>query len=191
MSTLMHALRPMAWDFFSAIVFAVLTALHVDPRLATVVALAAGVAQVGVLWVMRRPIEPLQWAGLGLTVVFGTASLIAHDPRLVMAKPSLIYAALAAVMLKRGWMLRYVPSVARGHSEDLMVGWGYAWAGLMAATAAANLVVAVWFSPQWPMFVGVFPAASKVALFALQYVSMRSVIRARIISARSATPQAA
>lgn len=192
MSNLVNALRPLAWDFLSTIVFASLMALHLDARAATAAAFAVGLSQVGAMWVMRRPIEPLQWAGVGLTLVFGTVTLITHDPRFIMAKPSIIYAAISAVMLKRGWMVRYIPAAAKGHAEDLMIGWGYAWAGLMALTAVANLVAAVWFTARWPVFMAVFPAASKLALFAVQYVSMRTVIRGRIIAARSAAePQAA
>ena len=49
--------------------------------------------------------------------------------------------ALLAVMLKRGWMVRYLPPIAEGRGEGLMVAFGYAWAGLMFLTAAANLVL--------------------------------------------------
>lgn len=191
MTNLMHALRPMAWDFLSTIVFAGLTVLHLDPRVATAVALGVGLGQAGVMWASGRRIELLQWAGLGLTAVFGAASLITHDPRFIMAKPSIIYAAVAAVMLKRGWMVRYIPAVAQGHAEDLMIGWGYAWSALMAATALANLATAVWFTPQWPAFIAVVPLTSKLALFAVQFVAVRTVVRGRIMAARSAEAQAA
>jgi intracellular septation protein len=133
MSDLLNAMKPLAWDFLSTIIFAGLIAAHVDPRLATALAVGVGVAQVAGMKALGRRIDLLQWAALGLTLVFGTASLVTHDPRFVMAKPSLIYAAIAVVMLKRGWMLRYLPDVARAHGADLMTGWGYAWSGLMAA----------------------------------------------------------
>jgi hypothetical protein len=103
-----------------------------------------------------------------------------------MAKPSIIYAAIAVVMLKRGWMLRYLPPVARGHGGDLMIGWGYAWSGLMALTAVLNLVVAVRFTREWPTFMAVWPLASKLALFAVQYGQVRHVVRGRIIAERRA-----
>lgn len=189
MSNLLNALKPLAWDFLSTIIFASLVAMHVDVRVATAVALGAGLVQVLGMKALGRKIELLQWAGLGLTVVFGTASLITHDPRFVMAKPSLIYTAIAVVMLKRGWMLRYLPAIARDHGADLMIGWGYAWSGLMAATAIANLVVAVWFTREWVAFMAIFPLVSKLGLFAVQYVHVRHVVRGRIIAAREAAPQ--
>jgi intracellular septation protein A len=195
MSNLLNAIRPLGWDFLSTIIFAGLVALHVDVRVATALAVGAGVAQVLAMKLLGRKIELLQWAGLGLTLVFGTASLITHDPRFVMAKPSLIYTAIAVVMLKRGWMLRYLPPIAKGHAEDLFVGWGYVWSGLMALTAVANLVVAVWFTREWVGFMAVVPLASKLGLFAVQFVSVRRVVRSRINAARQAEarplPQAA
>lgn len=191
MSNLLMAARPLAWDFLATIIFALLMALHVDVRVAAALAWGAGLAQIVGMKILRRPIPRLQWAGLGLALVFGAASMITRDPRFIMVKPTLIYFAVGAVMLQRGWMIRYLPARANGHAEDLMIGWGYAWAGLMALTSVANLVVAVWFTARGPAFMAVFPAVSKLALFAVQYVSMRTVIRGRIIAARSAAePQA-
>jgi intracellular septation protein A len=186
MSNLLTAIRPLAWDFLSTILFATLVALHVNLPVATAVAVGAGVAQVLGIKALGRRIELLQWAGLGLTLLFGGLSLVTHDPRFVMAKPSIIYAAIAVVMLKRGWMLRYLPPVARGHGGDLMIGWGYAWSGLMALTAVLNLVVAVRFTREWPTFMAVWPLASKLALFAVQYGQVRHVVRGRIIAERRA-----
>lgn len=189
MSNLLNALKPLAWDFLSTIIFAGLVALHVDVRAATALAVGAGIVQVLGMKALGRRIELLQWAGLGLTLVFGTASLITHDPRFVMAKPSLIYTAIAVVMLKRGWMLRYLPPIAQGHADELMIGWGYAWSALMALTAVANLVVAVWFTRDWVAFMAVVPLVSKLGLFVIQYGSMRRAIRGRIIAAQAVETQ--
>ena len=184
MSNLIKALRPLAWDFAPTIAFALLTMLHVEVRVATAAALGAGIAQLLIVKAMRRDVALLQWAGLGLALAFGAATMVTKDPRFIMAKPTIIYLAIATVMLKRGWMLRYMPEVARGHAEPLMIGWGYAWAGLMALTAVANLVFALWLTKQWPMFLALFPLASKLLLFAVQYASIRHTVRARIISGR-------
>lgn len=191
MSNLLNAIRPLAWDFLSTIIFATLVALHVDVRVATAVAVGAGVAQVLGMRALGRRVELLQWAGLGLTLVFGAASLLTHDPRFVMAKPSLIYTAIAVVMLKRGWMLRYLPAIARDHGADLMIAWGYVWSGLMALTAILNLVVAIGFTRDWPAFMAVWPVVSKLALFAIQYGHVRHVVRGRIIAARQIQAQPA
>ena len=67
-----------------------------------------------------------------------------------------------------------MPPIAQGHGEGLMIAFGYVWAGLMALTGVANLVVAVWFTEHWPLYKAVFPIASKLALFGLQYLHVRA-----------------
>lgn len=184
MHPLIYAARPLVLDFLATIVFLVLVALKVDAAIAAGVAIAIGVAQVAILKVINRPVAPLQWLGLALVLVFGTASLLTHDMRFLMVKPTIIYLLVGAFMLQRGWMLRYLPPIAAGHGEDVMVVFGYVWAGLMFVSGIANAVVAVAFTAHWVVFMAIFPTASKVALFAVQYLTMRTVVRRRIIAAR-------
>jgi intracellular septation protein len=191
MHPLIYAARPLVLDFLATIVFLVLVALKVDPAIAAGVAIAIGVGQVAVLKIMKRPIAPLQWLGLGLVLVFGTASLLTHDIRFLMVKPTIVYLLVGAFMLKRGWMLRYMPPIAAGRGEDVMVVFGYVWAGLMFASGVANAVVAVAFTDHWVAFMTIFPTASKIALFAVQYVTMRTVVRRRVMAAREVPEGAA
>lgn len=188
MKNLIYAARPLVSDFLSTIFYVALIALHVDVRLATGVAIAVGVTQTVVMKLRGQPIPALQWAGLGLVLVFGTVSILTRDPRFLMVKPSIIYLAIGATMLKRGWMIRYMPPQGEGLADDVMTAFGYVWAGLMALTAVLNLIVAVWFTKDWPLFAAVFPIASKVALFAVQFTVVRHVARRRHF-ARAAQPQ--
>jgi len=182
---LIHAARPLANDLLSTLVFVILVALKVDPRIASGCAIGFGVLHVLVLKLRGLPVPPLQWAGLGLILIFGTASLLMHDVRFLMAKPTVIYLILAGFMLKRGWMLRYMPPIAAGHGEATATAFGYVWAGLMMALAAANLVTAIWFPAIWPAFMAVVPTVAKLALFAMQFGTTRWVVRRRIIAARA------
>ena len=186
MNSLLYAARPLLNDFLSSIVFVALLALKVDPAVATLSVIVFAVAHLACMQAAKRAVAPLQWASLGLVLVFGAASLVLHDARFLMAKPSVIYLIVAAVMMRRGWMLRYLPPVARGHGDGLMIGFGYAWAGLMALTAVANLVMAVWFTRDWPMFMATVPLASKIALFAVQFLSVRIRVRRGIVAQRTA-----
>lgn len=176
MGNLLFAGRALLQDLLPTVAFAILVALKVDVVVATGAAIGLGVAQVAVLWFLRRPIAPLQWASLGLVLVFGAAGLFAHDPRYLMVKPSVIYAIIGAVMLKHGWMLRYLPPAAEGHGERYMVVFGYVWAGLMFATGVANLAIAIWRPADWPVFLATVPLISKIALFAIQYLTVRGLI---------------
>ncbi|MBL8553599.1 MAG: septation protein IspZ [Phenylobacterium sp.] len=173
MGNLMHAGRALATDLLPTIVFAILLALHVDVRVATAVSVAISIGQIALMLVMKRPVAPLQWASLGLVIVFGAAGVLTNDARFLMVKPTLIYLIVGAVMLKRGWMLRYLPPMAQQHGAAAQIAMGYVWAGLMFVTAVANLVVAVWFQPQWPLFLATFPTGSKIALFVTHYLIVR------------------
>ena len=180
MNAFAYAVRPLVADLLSTLVFVVLTALKVDVRIAVLAAAGVGVAQVGWLVARGKPVAALQWLSLGLVAVFGAASFVTHDPRFVMVKPTVIYALVGAVMLKRGWMLRYMQSEVASHGRDLMVAFGYVWAGLMFATGLANAVIAVRAPDAWPAFIAIFPTASKAALFALQFTTIRAVVTRRI-----------
>jgi intracellular septation protein A len=182
MNNLLYAARPLISDFFPTIVFAMLVALHLDVRTATAAALLIGVAQVAIQRLRGRRIQLLQWASLGLVVVFGTLGVMTNDPRFLMAKPTIIYIAIGAVMLKPGWMLRYLPPISQGRAEPMMIRFGYVWAGLMFVTALANLAVAVLAPSWWPAFVAVVPLASKIALFAIQYLTVRYFVRRQVLA---------
>ncbi|HEX5262482.1 MAG TPA: septation protein IspZ [Phenylobacterium sp.] len=182
MNGLLYAVRPLISDFFPTIVFAVLVAMKVDVRVATGAALLIGIAQVAIQKALKRKVELLQWASLGLVIVFGALGILTNDARFLMAKPTIIYLAIGAVMLKRGWMVRYLPPIAGEHGKPLMITFGYVWAGLMGLTAVVNLVVAIWFTALWPAFIAVVPMASKLALFAFQYVTVRRFVRRRMMA---------
>jgi intracellular septation protein len=176
MKDLLFAIRPLALDLMSTLVFVVLSALTGNVMLATAVAIAAGGARVAWQLSRREHVNAMQWLSLGLVLVTGGATLITHNPRFMMAKPSVVYVLVGVAMLERGWMLPYLPPVAREHlHDDVMIGWGYVWAGLMFFTAALNAVVALSASlAVWSAFIAIFPAASKIGLFAVQYVTVRA-----------------
>jgi len=189
MKNLLFAAKPLALDLISTLVFVALSALTHNVLLATGVAMAAGAARVIQLWLRGDRVNAMQWMSLGLVVVFGAATLMTNDPRFMMAKPTIIYLLVGAAMLERGWMLPYLPPATREHvDEAVMVGWGYVWAGLMFLTAALNGFFALATSlVVWSAFIAVFPAASKVALFAAQYLSIRAkAMRARARKAADA-----
>ena len=177
MKNLLFAAKPLLLDLMSTLVFVALSAITHNMLLATVVAMAAGASRVAYLWVRGERVNAMQWMSLGLVAVFGSATLLTHDPRFMMAKPTIVYILVGAAMLERGWMLPYLPPAAREHLEDgVMIRWGYVWAGLMFTTAALNMFFALATSlAVWSAFVAIFPAGSKAALFAIQYLSIRAL----------------
>jgi intracellular septation protein A len=179
MKTLIYAARPILSDMLSTLLFAALYAVTDNIYVSTGVAVALGVGQVLYEKLRGKPVPGMQWASLGLVTVLGGATLFTGDPRFVMVKPTVIYLTIGAAMMQRDWLHRYIPPVAKGYLPDRMVViWGYLWAGLMFVTAAANLAVAVLLDHRaWLTFVGVFPLASKLILFAATYLSIRHVVR--------------
>ena len=189
MRNLLHAIRPLANDLFSSLVFAVLIAVGVEVVAATAVAILIAIGHVMLMKALKRPIASLQWASLALVLTLGSASLYLHDPRFLMVKPTAVYLIIAAVMLRKGWMLRYMPPIARGHGEPLMIVFGYVWAGLMILTAASNLVIAIYAPAFWPTYLAIFPMGSKLALFAIQFLTVRAYVKPRVeaeVAARAA-----
>ena len=178
---LIHAGKWLAADLFSTLLFVALYAATHSVYLATALGIAAGVLQIGYLKLRRSPIDAMQWMSLGLVIVFGGASLVTHDPRFIMFKPTLIYAAIGVVMLRRGWMTRYMPPVGLAWARDVVVVFGYVWAALMFATGALNIALVANGDPRlWALWLAVFPIASKVVLFGIQYLITRAIIVGRM-----------
>jgi intracellular septation protein len=177
-----QALRQLLNDFLSAILFLLVYAASGSLFAAAGVAIAAGVAQLAHLRLTRRRIEPMQWMSLGLVVVLGGATLLTQSPRFMMLKPTFVHFAIAVVMLRRGWMIRYLPEIARQNvPEATIVAAGYAWAGLLAALGLANLVIALHFDfATWAWFISVGAGGAKVAALALQYAVFRTIVRQRL-----------
>jgi intracellular septation protein A len=120
----------------------------------------------------------MQWLSFVLVVVFGSLALVTNDARFMMVKPSLIYLAICPVMLKRGWMDRYLPQIAHENLSPATIAFaGYAWAALMFAIALGNLAV-VWLCSfaVWSFYISVVPLAAKAAAFAIQYVAFRTMV---------------
>src|SRR5205823_13578331 len=90
-------------------------------------------------------IEPMKWRRLGLVIVLSGVSLLTQSPRFVMLKPSIAHFAVAAMMLRRGWMTRYLPEIARQNlPESVPVIAGYAWAALLVGIGLANIPIGLY-----------------------------------------------
>jgi intracellular septation protein len=71
------ALRQLFLDFLSAIVFLALYALTQNLYLATGLAIAVSLAQVGWAWRRGESVDAIQWLVLALVLVLGSLTLIA------------------------------------------------------------------------------------------------------------------
>ena len=173
-------------DFLSAIVFLVLYLLTGNVILATSVAIAGAVAQVIHARVKGRELGFMTWASLALVIVLGSATILTRDPRFVLAKPSIAHFAIGAIMLKRGWMLRYMPQIAVDTIPEYITVAGYAWAALMFALGVGTIAVAATGDLKlWAFYVSFVAIGAKLLAFAIQYAAFRVLITSRIRVARA------
>jgi intracellular septation protein A len=174
-------------DFFSTIVFLVLYFATDNVALATSVAIAGAVAQVIYARLKGKPLGYMTYASVALVIVLGSATLLTHDPRFVLAKPAIGHFAIGAIMLKRGWMLRYLPPIVTETIPEYVTFAGYAWAVLMFALAAGTIGTAMTGDMKlWTFYVTVVLIGAKLAAFAIQYVAFRLLIGSRIRAAARA-----
>jgi intracellular septation protein A len=125
----------------------------------------------------------MQWASLALVIVLGSASLLTHNARFVMIKPSIGTFAIGCVMLSSNWLDRYLPPiVTQNVSKGFTLFWSRAWAFSLFLLAAGNLYVAFTMGPKaWAWFNGIVPMVSEIGLFVLQFAVTRFVVRRRVM----------
>ena len=176
MKNLFEAGKLLLLDMASTFFFLILFLLTRNVPLSVILGMALGVAQIGWQFTRKKPVDTMQWMSLFLVLGSGAATLITNDPRFVMVKPSLIYIIVGAVMLKPGWMNRYLPPIAIEVVPDIGFMFGFVWSGLMFFSAALNMVVALNFSVvTWASFMSIYGIVSKAALFMIAFATMRYI----------------
>ena len=181
MRNLLHSASLLVLDLASTFLFLVVYLLSHNIPLAVALGMGLGIAQIGVQFARRRPIETMEWLSLFLVVASGTAALITDNPRFVLFKPSVLYTIVGVVMLKRGWINRYLPPLANAVVADVAVVVGLLWAGLMFASAAVNAFVAMSYDVvTWAWFMPVFGIVSKIIIFLISFAMMRFIGRRRL-----------
>jgi len=174
-------------DFFSTIVFLAVYLATDNVLLATGVAIAGAIGQVIYSRIKGKELGYMTYASLALVIVLGTATLLTHDPRFVLAKPAIGHFAIGAIMLKRGWMLRYLPAIVTETIPEYVTFAGYAWAALMFVLGTGTIGVAMTGDMKlWTFYVTVVLVGAKIAAFAIQYVAFRLLVGSRLRAAARA-----
>ncbi|MBR2172569.1 septation protein IspZ [Sphingopyxis sp.] len=180
MKTLLYALGPMLFDSLGVLVFAVLLVAGAGIVPATIAGTVVALAVVGYELVRGKKVAALQWISLASVLFTAAATLFTGDPRFVMAKPTIVYLIVGSVMLRKGWLNRYILPEQLELVGDVMDCFGMIWAALMFASAGLNLVIALFFTGWWPLFIGIFPLASKFGLFAVHIAVVHFIGQARL-----------
>ncbi|QPF94070.1 inner membrane-spanning protein YciB [Bradyrhizobium commune] len=170
----------LASDFLSAIIFLAIYLVTDNVILATSVAVAGAIAQVIYARVKGHQLSFMTYASLALVIVLGAVTLLTNDPRFMLAKPSIAHFAIGTIMLKRDWMLRYMPPIITDTVPEYVTAAGYAWAALMFVIGAGTIAVASTGDLKlWAFYISVVAGGAKILAFAVQYVVLRVVVTSR------------
>ena len=181
MKDLLQAARLLLLDLASTIFFLILFLLTHNTLLSVALGVILGAVQIGIQFARRKPIDTMEWLSLFLVIAAGTATLLTDDPRFVLSKPSAIYAIIGVVMLKPGWLNRYLPDIVKAVAPDIAVIVGFVWAGLMFLSAAVNVFVALAASLQtWAVVMPVFGIVSKLIVFLSGFLAIRFTTMRRV-----------
>lgn len=117
---------------------------------ATGVAIAATVLQIGWLKARGKKVEPMQWASLGIIVVFGGMTLFFQDETFIKWKPTVLYGVFAVALLGAQRVTGRNPLQAIMGAQITLPSpiWQkltFAWATFFVGMAALNLFVAYSF----------------------------------------------
>ncbi|ALV05870.1 septation protein A [Roseateles depolymerans] len=140
--------------------------------LATVVVMAATVAQVLFLKLTRRKVDLMLWISLVLVVVMGSATIYFHSEMFIKWKPSLLYWAFSLTFLVSHLVLgrNLLRKMLGGElqlPDDVWARLNWAWALFFGAMGFANLYVAYEFSSSaWANFKA-FGSTGLIVLFTL------------------------
>ncbi len=118
---------------------------------ATGVAIAASVLQIGWMFVRRKKVDPMMWASLGIIAVFGGATIILHNETYIKWKPTILYWLMGAVLV--GGQVFFKKNGMKGLLGKQMVlsdkAWNamnLSWGIFFAVIGCVNLIVAYSFS---------------------------------------------
>jgi intracellular septation protein len=183
------ALLQVVEDFLTTLIFVAFLILTGNVYLAVGVAMAIAVVQLGAVKIRGRDIPIMQWCSCGLVLVLGAASLALEDPRYVMIKPTIGHFAVATIMLRRGWLGRYMPPIVQENvSQAVIVTAGYVWAGLIYSLGIINFHIATSYSVEiWAWWIAVGSIGAKVLGVAITYVVFRTLVVRSLRVAASGT----
>lgn len=137
------------FDFFPVILFFVAYKVS-DIFVATGVAIAASVLQIGYMLVRRHRVTGMQWTGLAVIVLFGGATLVLHNEEFIKWKPTVLYWLAGVVFLGalafRQNLVKAIMSEGIELPEPIWKKLAIAWGVFFLFKGTLNLWVAYTFS---------------------------------------------
>jgi intracellular septation protein len=156
-------------DFFPIVLFFVAFKLW-GIYVATAVAIAATVAQIGWFKFSTGKVEPMQWLSLGIIVVFGGATILAHDETFIKWKPTVLYWLMGGSLASGLLFFRknLLKSLMGSQLELPDAAWrtmNWSWVAFFAVMGVLNLWVAFSFDTDTWVNFKLFGGLGLMALF--------------------------
>jgi intracellular septation protein len=136
----------MFMDFFPIALFFIAFKLG-GIYVATGVAMAATLLQIGWLYFRHGKVEPMQWVSLAIITLFGGATLLTHDETFIKWKPTILYWLMGGVLLggqllfKRNLLMK-IMSAQLNLPDPIWLRLLFAWVAFFAVMGVVNLWVA-------------------------------------------------
>lgn len=149
-------MNKLLFDLFPVILFFVAFKLA-DIYVATAVAIAASIGQIGWLMLKKKTIESMQWLSLAIIVVFGGLTLLLQDEAFIKWKPTILYWSFAAGLLVASLLgknpMRQLMGGQLQLPDQVWKTLNRLWLGFFLVMGAVNLKVAYAFSTEtWVNF---------------------------------------
>jgi intracellular septation protein len=137
---------------------------------ATGVAIVATVAQIAWLKYSSGKVEPMQWLSLGIIVVFGGATILAHDETFIKWKPTVLYwlmggALAVGLLVFRKNLLKSLMGAQLDLPEPAWRAMSWSWIAFFAVMGVLNLWVAFNFDTNTWVNFKLFGGLGLMALF--------------------------
>ena len=123
-----------------------------DIYVATGVAIAATIVQIGYLKLRRRKVDTMMWVSLAIIVVFGGATIALHDETFIKWKPTVLYWLFAIILAASElvWRKNLIRSLMQAQQISMPdPAWrtlNWSWIGFFAFMGVLNLYIAFNFS---------------------------------------------
>lgn len=145
-STLPQCFMKLLIDFFPILLFFVAFKVWGIYE-ATAVAIVATIVQIAYLRFKHGKVEPMQWVSLIVIVLFGGATLLAHDENFIKWKPTVLYWLMGGALLVGQLIFRknFIKSLMGAQMQLPDPVWNtlnWAWTAFFAVMGVLNIWIA-------------------------------------------------
>ena len=157
---------------------------------ATGVAIAATLLQIGWLYFRNGKVEAMQWVSLVIIVLFGGATLLFHDDTFIKWKPTVLYWLMGGALVLGHWVMKrnFLQSLMGGQLELPDTVWLrllWAWTVFFVLMGVLNLWVAYNFDLDTWVSYKLFGGMGLMLVF----VVIQAFYLSRYIKSDEATPE--